>query len=118
MRLRFVRCFFALLAVLAACGPDYDGGGRRSELPVANAGGAAGAGGTAGIGGFGLSGSSDSGVDTGSDAGNVDDCPVDANYMIDTGVGCTDAFPVGTRCRRDDGAECVCSPETLMWACE
>jgi hypothetical protein len=123
MRLTVARCLFALGALLAACGPDYDGGGRLSELPEGDnggtdgAGGTDGTGGTTGAGGFGLSGSSDSGVDTGSDVDIIQDCPVDAGYMIDTGAACTNAFPIGTECRRDDGAECVCLLETLAWDC-
>jgi len=120
MRLTVGHCLFALGALLAACGPDYDGGGRLSELPEGNTdgtGGTDGAGGTSGAGGFGLSGSSDSGVDTGADADIVQDCPVDAGYMIDTGAACTNAFPIGTECRRDDNAVCVCLLETLAWDC-
>jgi hypothetical protein len=118
MRLTFAHYAVAVGALLAACGPDYDGGGRRSELPVAGAGGTAGSAGATGPGGFGLSGSSDSGgVDTGTDADIVQDCPVDAGYMIETGAACTNVFPIGTVCRRDDGAECVCLAETIAWDC-
>jgi hypothetical protein len=116
MRLTIVRWLLALLALLAACGPNYDGGGRRPELP---GGGAAGQAGT-GAGGIGLSGSSDSGGRGGQGGFDADvpaDCPVDAGYMIDTGFDCITAFPVGTTCRRDDGAECVCSAQSLTWDC-
>jgi hypothetical protein len=120
MRLMIVRWISALLALVAACGPDYEGGGRRSELPEGT-GGASGAAGTTGAGGFGLSGSSDSGGAGagGFDADVLEDCPMDAGYIIDTGAPCAPPFDIGTRCRRDDGAECVCGSQTVAvsWDC-
>lgn len=106
---------FALALTLSACVPDYEGGGRRATLPeLTSAGGAAG---VTGAGGFGLSGTSDSAVDSGSEAGEITDCPVDAGYVIETGAVCAIMVPVGTRCRLGDGGECVCRTETFGWDC-
>jgi hypothetical protein len=118
MRLTTAHGVFALAAAFAACESDFEGGGRRVELPEDQpSGGAAGAGGAGGAGGFGLSGSSDSGVDAGPDVDIIEDCPVDPSYTIETGVACTATFPGGFSCRRDDGAECVCPANTLVWDC-